>query len=256
METKIRDLINKTDIKKPINDLANKVPISKSLRDLVGSLQEDLKKDYWSKKLKDRYDTDVHTPQDLEGAGWILREIYLILDPVPTDLIKACKVKTLHISNTMGPSHKYSPNHGFYINQSVTLNADIFYHPDNPDDFVDSKGYSVSRPRETLIHEYGHAIDKEYGELSIKDAWLRLSGWSEKPGPGLERLRIKEKGAPELVGEWYHDQKAEFTRFYGGRNPWDDMADCIAFYLCGLKDKVPTSKRQYFDRLLQKFYKS
>jgi hypothetical protein len=56
-----------------------------------------------------------------------------------------------------------------------------------------------------------------------------------------------------MVGEWYYDPKAGFTRFYAKRNPWDDWADSFSFYVGGLK-KLPDNKTEYFDKLLKKYY--
>jgi adenine specific DNA methylase Mod len=157
----------------------------------------------------------------------------------------------------MGPNKPYYPNHGYYVNESVTLNSDCFYHPDRPDDFVDGNGYYMYRPAQTLYHEMGHSFDdfheKEGVPLSQQDAWLKLSGWSENFKLGLQRLIIKDKGAPEVIGEWFYDPKAGFTRFYARRNPWDDWADSFSFFVGGMK-KLPDNKQEYFEKLLGKYY--
>jgi hypothetical protein len=72
----------------------------------------------------------------------------------------------------------------------------------------------------------------------------------------LKRLFIKgQGGVPDVIGEMYFDPRiAEFTRFYAKRNSWDDFADSGAYYLGGLKEKVPATKRKYFDNLLKKYY--
>lgn len=83
---------------------------------------------------------------------------------------------------------------------------------------------------------------------------MELSGWSKEPVPGLQRLSIKEPGTPEVIGEMYFDPGAGFTRFYAKRNPWDDFADSFAFYVAGMKSKVPGNKKEYFDKLLKQYY--
>jgi hypothetical protein len=169
--------------------------------------------------------------------------------------VRDCGVGELYLSYKMGPNKPQYPNHGYFCpdDKSVTLNADIFENPDSPDDFYDDFGYFVSRPVQTVLHEWGHSLDDAKGELSLKDEWLKLSGWSESPKPGLKQLIIDEPGMPRVVGEWYYNPKAKFTRFYAKRNPWDDWADSFAFYFAKMKSKVPESKRNYFDSLLKKY---
>ena len=211
-------------------------------------------KDYWLKKLKSTYDLNVQLTPGVHNGFWIIREICQIFKPIPPELVKACGVKTLNLRDDMGPNKPYYPNHGYFINQEVTLNSDIFHHPDKPDDFVDFRGYFLTRPQQTIIHELGHGFDFHHSDLSTQPAWLKLSGWSQQPGPGLERLHIKDKGVPEILGEWYFDSKSEFTRFYAQRNPWDDWADSFSFYVAGLRNKVPSKKAGYFSNLLRAYY--
>jgi hypothetical protein len=154
----------------------------------------------------------------------------------------------------MGRSRFFSPNHGYFVGNQVALNADIFYHPDHPEDFSDGQGHFITRSAETLLHEIGHAFDSQFGDLSLKEDWMELSGWSKEPMPGHKRLIIREPGTPEVVGEMFYAPEAQFTRFYASRNSYDDWADSFAFYVAGMKTKVPATKRAYFDRLLKKYY--
>ena len=211
----------------------------------------------WVEKIKEVFGITCHpkepgTPLDPN----ILRQTYNILKSIPVSLIKDCGVDSFYFSNTMGPSQSYSPNHGFYIDHSITLNNNIFYHPDVMSDFFDSKGHFLNRSEQTIYHETGHAADAVFGEISLKPEWLKLSGWSKEPKPGLKRLIIKGQGEfPDVTGEMFFDPKFEFTRFYAKRNSWDDFADSFSFYVGGLKDKVPENKRKYLDDLLKKYYK-
>jgi len=209
----------------------------------------------WTQKIKDEFDI-LCRPRE-EGAPLdenLLRQTYHIFRPIPTQLIKDCGVKDLFFSNTMGPNRPYYPNHGFYINHTVTLNNDIFYHPDVMNDFFDHHGYFIDRPTQTIYHEFAHGYDVNNGDLSKKGEWTKLSGWSSEPLPGLKRLIIKgTHGIPDVTGEMYFDPKAEFTRFYAKRNPWDDWADSFSFYIGGLVDKVPPTKREYLEKLLKKY---
>jgi hypothetical protein len=211
---------------------------------------------YWAQKIQSKFGLPFQSNPDIKDFSWILREIYLTLEPIPPDLIKACGVSGLILRNDMGPNKEFYPNHGYYreSNKTVTLNSDIFVHPDQPDDFFDPNGYHLTRAQQTIYHEFGHGFDANFGEISLQPAWMVLSGWSKEFKPGLEKLHIKEKGAPEVTGEYYYNPKAHFTRFYARRNPYDDFADSFSFYIAGLKDKVPPNKAEYFAKLLKKFY--
>lgn len=200
---------------------------------------------FWSRRIKNIFsvETDFDDP-------FILRSVYRILSFFPPKLVRKCGITKLSIRNDMGPNRTYYPNHGYFINHSVTLNRDIFDHPDDSPDFRVSQGEFLTRPEQTLIHEFGHGYDEYHGFVSLKAPWLVLSGWSEEPKEGLKRMVIREEGIPERRGEWYYNPKAGFTRFYAKMNPWDDFADSFAFYVGGLKDKVPDKKRGYLDKIL------
>ena len=209
---------------------------------------------YWATKIQDTFGIacapkEPGTPLD----PIVLRQTYSILDLMRPNLVKACGVNTLYFSNSMGPNKSYYPNHGYYVDNSVTLNNDIFYHPDVMDDFFDSHGYFIGRPTQTIVHEFAHGYDAAHDELSVKPEWTKLSGWSAEDRPGLKRLVIMTPGQPPLLGEWYFDPKAKFTRFYAKRNPWDDFADSFAYFAGGLKDKVPANKAEYMSNLLKPY---
>lgn len=201
---------------------------------------------YWADLLKKTYNIKISPNTDYT----ILRQIYNSLSDLPVDLVKACKIYRMDIRDDMGPNRPYYPNHGYFVDHSVTLNSDIFY---NPDDFLDVRGYKMSRPVQTLFHEFGHGFDEYQGSVSLKKNWLSLSGWSECPQKGLKRIIIKDPGTPEVVGEWYYRPDAGFTRYYGKRNPWDDYADCFCFYVGGMSSKLPQNKIEYFDKFLMEF---
>ena len=214
---------------------------------------------YWTDRIKKDYgiflkNAESDDPVDLQ----IARKVYEILTILPVKLIKFCKIPTYNISYNMGLSKRFSPNHGFFRESmsDITLNADIFIHPDLPEDFIRQDGFFVDRPTQTLVHEIFHAIDARLGNVSEKQPWLGLSGWSETYKPGLKRLFVQEEGAPDLIGEWYYDPKIialpghGFTRFYASRNPGDDFADSGSMRFC-LPDKLPRVKKEYFDDLLK-----
>jgi hypothetical protein len=210
---------------------------------------------YWSKKLKDDFDLNLQMAPEIDNGYWIAREIYNILKPVPAKLIKDCGVRTIEIKY-LGRNRECYPNHGWFSNSEnlIVLNSDIFIHPDYPEDFSDNRGYSLSRCQETLLHELSHSSDASKGEPSLKPEWLSLSGWSKEPKPGLKRMTINEPGMPPKVGEWYYDPKASFVRFYAKMAPWEDWADSMAFFISGMKDKVPPKKAAYFTNILRAYY--
>lgn len=226
-----------------------------SLSDMVrtaGTIAGASAAEYWSAQLKDRFGLSVNADAGCQDSHLLYRQLYHILLPIPTALVRHCGIDDVLFRSDMGPNKPYFPNHGYYSCNSrlVAMNADCFWHPDQPDDFFDYRGYFLSRAQQTVVHEFGHGYDAHQGDLSVMPSWTSLSGWSEEPKSGLVRIKIQDPGAPEVIGEWYYNPKAEFTRFYGKRNPWDDWADCFSFYMAGVKDKVPATKRRYFDALL------
>lgn len=209
---------------------------------------------HWAAQINSRYGVNLEWDGGTHDVGDLAKEIYRILKPIPAGLVRGCGIHTLILKSDMGPNKPYYPNHGFFIDHTVALNTDMFYHPDQPDEFMDHRGYFLTRGQQTLYHEWGHGYDAYHEDLSLNPTWTSLSGWSETEKPGLKRLIINDPGAPKVIGEWFFDPKAGFTRFYGKRNPWDDWADCFSFYVAGLRHNVPAEKNGYFDGLLQKYY--
>lgn len=176
------------------------------------------------------------------------------LDKLPQGLIRDCGITSLDFKD-LGPSKEYYPNHGIYHNGTLTLNFRIIDDPMIISDPINGKKFN--RFDQILYHELGHGWDEIKGngkDLSLEDDWLSLSGWSETPKKGLKRIRIRERGTPELVGEYYYSPDAGFTRYYAKRNPWDDWADSFAYYVAGLKGFLPENKINYFDEKLKSYY--
>jgi len=226
----------------------------KTVASYIRKLARESKSAYWADRIRDIYGLETELGPKVINGHCILREIVQILEPIPPELVRDCGINHLLIRNDLGKNKPYYPNHGYFIGNQIALNADIFYHPDLPDDFFDHHGYFVTRPQQTLIHEFSHGYDDHHGELSKKESWLRISGWSVNFKQGLKRLIINDKRAPKVIGEWFYDPKAEgFTRFYAKRNPEEDWADSSAFYIAGLRDKVPPKKLLYFDNIYKKY---
>lgn len=211
---------------------------------------------HWANKIKEDFGLRCLITKNLPMPHIVLRQAHQILSKMGSPLVRACGIKKLAIRGDMGPNKPYYPNHGYFHDETVAINADTFYNPDFPDDFYDHRGYFTTRPEQTLIHEFGHGYDEHNGMLSLKPDWLKLSGWSETPKPGLKRLVIKEPGTPEVIGEMFFDPKAGFTRFYAKRNSWDDFADCFSFFVAGLRDKLPQNKNMYMKKHLGNLMRS
>lgn len=177
------------------------------------------------------------------------------LNTMPVLLVRDCGIRKLGFKD-LGPSKEYYPNHGIYTPDGMLfLNVQLVKDPSVDQD---DSGKTLNKFDQTLYHELGHGWDDQQGgglELSKQPEWLKLSEWSEKPLPGHRRVVIREEGCPELKGEWYYGPKAEFVRFYGKRNPWDDFADSFAYYVAGLKSRIPNNKEKYFDKKLSTYYR-
>lgn len=213
--------------------------------------------DYWNDKIKNTFGIGVFSKESgYEIESVIFRQIYLILLRMSSSIVKDCGVHDFFLKN-LGPSKSFYPNHGYFVPKTgtITFNINIFTDPDQPEDFTDSHGFFVNRAVQTVFHEMAHAFDENKGNLSGKSDWMKLSGWSKEPKPGLKRLIIQDPGTPPVMGEMYFDPKAGFPRFYAKRNNWDDFADCFAFYLAGLYDKLPLNKQEYFKKLFSVYKK-
>ena len=174
------------------------------------------------------------------------------LERLPVALVEACGIKNLGFKD-QGESREYYPNHGYYVDNLLVLNTQNIT---DPQVFQDASGRTLDRFEHTLYHEMGHGFDDLQHNASEAAPWTTLSGWSKEPFLGGKRIIISEEGVPEVVGEWFYDPRAGFPRFYAKRNPWDDYADCFAFYVGGLKGFLPPSKISYFDTVLAPYYRA
>jgi len=220
------------------------------LRKLAKKLYSKVEDDYLLRSIYEDYGIVV-VPTVSSGDIESLQDS---LSRLPKDLVRDCGLKKLEFKD-LGPSKKYYPNHGRYEGDLLILSEHLFKDPFLEVDF--KSGNSLNKLDQILFHELGHGWDEEKGsnkELSLEPEWLELSGWSEKPIKGHKRLIIREKGCPEMVGEYYYAPDAKFCRYYGKRNPWDDWADSFAYYVGGLKGTVPEGKREYFDEKLERYY--
>ena len=197
------------------------------------------------KEMKSTYNTKVKKGTKPEHV----MALYGALKKLPAQLVRDCNMDEIGFED-LGPSKEFYPNHGRYLNGALTINERILYEPKIQ---TDGAGHKLNEFSQVLYHEMGHSYDND-DKFSLKDDWLKLSDWSEKPIPGHKRLIIREDGCPELKGEWYYGPNAKFTRFYARRNPWDCWADEFSFFVGGLKSIVPKEKREYFEKLFKKYY--
>jgi hypothetical protein len=199
--------------------------------------------------IKNKYDIKVDPNCNPE----CISKLFNSLQKIKPQLVIDCGIKEMSFED-MGVSKEYFPNHGKYINDTLVLNDQILnddhkIEDENSDSFLD-------RFDQTFYHELGHGWDETNGngsDLSLEEDWTSLSGWSKYPKPGLKRIHIKEKGTPEIIGEYYYSPDAKFTRFYAKRNPWDDWADSFSYYIGGLTNLLPRNKVKYFDNKLSKY---
>jgi hypothetical protein len=204
------------------------------------------------KSIQDKYGIEIQEPYE----DSCVKTLSDSLERLPPDLVRDCGVRILGFEN-LGPSAEFFPNHGRYADSTLILNTQLI---DDPLLIVDpNSGAGLNKFDQTLYHELGHGWDdvqKESDEiLSLMDDWKSLSGWTQEAIPGHKRIRIREKGHPEVIGEFYYSPDASFTRFYAKRNPWDDWADSFAYYVAGLKSFLPENKVEYFNKKLGKYYK-
>lgn len=226
------------------------IKVANRLRVIAFELAQSSHVEHLSEVL-DKYGIKIDPSSDQECIGAFRESI----SRLPPELVRDCGIKLIGFRD-MGPSKEYYPNHGKYQDGAFILNTNVL-----DDNFLDvdlNSGSAINKLDQTIYHELGHGWDEVKGngkELSLQPEWLSLSGWSEQPKPGYKRIRIRDKGAPEMVGEWYYSPDAKFTRFYAKRNPWDDFADSFAYYVGGLKGFLPKNKLDYLERHLGSYFK-
>ncbi len=234
ISSKVEDKSKDTDLKDKPEDKSESKDVSHILKEMKSTYNTIVKKD-----TKPEY----------------VIALYDALKKLPSQLVRDCKIDKMGFED-MGPSKEFYPNHGKYISGILILNERIL---DDPKIEEDSEGHSASKFILTYYHELFHGLDEKKSQnekdwLSMQGDWISLSDWSRKPIQGHKRLIIREEGYPELKGEWYYGPNAKFTRFYAKRQPEDDFADHGSYFVSGLKSLVPKEKREYFEKLLKKYY--
>jgi hypothetical protein len=221
------------------------------LRRIAADLEEHSRNSDLFSGIKEIYDINV----DRKAIPECIQALYSSLQRLSPEVVKMCGIKSISFDD-LGPSKEYYPNHGKYVNNTLILNDQLLKDPLL---IIDSdNGSIINKFDQTLYHELGHGWDEAQGEesdLSLKNDWQELSGWSKYPKPGLKRIHIKENGTPEVVGDYYYSPYARFTRFYAKRSPWEDWADSFSYYIGGAKSYLPKDKIEYFDKLLKKHLK-
>jgi hypothetical protein len=227
------------------------IEIISRLRRVASDLEEHSRNSDLFSGISEIYGIDV----DKSTSPECMQALYGSLQRLNPEIVRMCGIKTLSFED-LGPSKEFYPNHGKYVNNTLVINEQLLKDPRvivDPD-----HGVILNKLDQTLYHELGHGWDEfqgENGDLSLKEDWMSLSGWSKYPKPGLKRVRICEKGTPEIVGEYYYSPHARFTRFYAKRNPWDDWADSFSYYVGEAFSYLPKNKIEYFDKILKKYLK-
>lgn len=231
----------------PLNNITTEVIFR--LRKIARELVEYSDRSSIISKIKDVYGIEVDQTSDPE----CVKILYESINRLNPSLVRDCGIKSISFED-MGPSKEYYPNHGKYINDTLILNDQLLKDPTLL--YNINNGSALNKFDQTLYHELGHGWDETQGgdqDLSLGEEWMTLSGWSKYPKPGKKRIRIREKGTPEIIGEYYYSPEAKFTRFYAKRNPWDDWADTFSYYVGGLNNFLPNNKVEYFDNKLKKY---
>lgn len=95
----------------------------------------------------------------------------------------------------------------------------------------------------TVVHETAHCID--YLErISFSKEWQSISGFKkcdihDKVPDGYIRYIERRPGRKgPKKSEWIHKEDSNFCRKYSSKNPREDFADSLAFYVLGLAEKI------------------
>lgn len=95
----------------------------------------------------------------------------------------------------------------------------------------------------TIVHETAHCID--YLErVSFTKEWQSISGFkkcdrNDKIPEGYKRYIERRPGrkGPKKA-EWIYKEGSDFCRKYSAKSPREDFADCLAFSILGLSEKL------------------
>jgi len=113
----------------------------------------------------------------------------------------------------------------------------------------------------TVVHETAHCID--YLErISFSKEWQSISGFKKcdihkKIPEGYQRYIERRPGRKgQKKSEWIHKEDSDFCRKYSSKNPREDFADCLAFTILGLSNKIKgeggEKKMKIISKLLKK----
>lgn len=231
--------------------MSYRIVLANKFRELALSFEFERQLENVFDLITDLYDIKLSRDTNIIYA-LILAESLGRLNP---DLVKKCGIKEISFEN-LGHSKDLYPNHGIYRDKVLVLNTNLL-----KDDkiIIDRKNkVFYTKFDQTFYHELGHGWDNYNGkgkDLSLREDWLKLSGWTKEPIEGKRKIHIYDINTPKIEGEYYYSSTAKFTRFYGRRNPWDDWADCFSYYVGGLYSYIPKEKKKYFDNLLKDYIK-
>lgn len=97
----------------------------------------------------------------------------------------------------------------------------------------------------TVVHEIAHCVD-HIEKISFSKKWQAISGWkkcdiNEEIPDGYKRY-IEKRPGRKLAGHkksnWIYKKDADFSRKYTSRNPREDLADSLAFFILGFPEKL------------------
>lgn len=107
----------------------------------------------------------------------------------------------------------------------------------------------VSYPEFVIMHELSHCVDYQE-RISFGSEWRSLSGWKkcgldEKVPEGYFRyveLRPGREKAGHKKSDWISREGSSFCRKYSSRNPREDFADSMAFFILGDMSKFESDE--------------
>jgi hypothetical protein len=178
-----------------------------------------------TKSFEKKYGLEL--PEDITKSQ--LKDIEKAFSYVPQKLIKK-HIKKIVFKDLGSVRGQYNNS-----KKEITINPKIFKHKV----YYRVGDKKIPRKIFTIVHEIGHMIDHLEG-ISKTQKWRNLSDWkklstNKKVPKGYDRYVEKRTNVKShgQKSDWVYGEDAEFSRFYGSRNPAEDFADLFAFIIFG-----------------------
>ena len=215
----IKDLKKQVFKMAGLEEFLDKHPADPEYAVLYKAIDEDepepITEDNYQKEFKAQYNIKLDKTIDYETA----KKIHTVIEKLPTRIFK----DEITIELKKLPPEKY----GKYLDEEnkILLDENVF----SQDLFITPER-KVNLGQKVLIHELAHRIDHIF-MISQTDTWRKLSGWTkEKDPPETVKSRYNMNGVWH-IGKWYYKNTATFISDYASRNPKEDFAESMAYYL-------------------------